>query len=334
MAAITILKGIKMQVDNPVQELNELEEADRLKNIPHVTIPRPAQVKRDRWIVAASLGLPFLGFIGAIALAGYSGFTTLDAILFVTMFVLTVIGIEVGYHRLLSHHAFETITPVRIFLAIFGCMALQGPVMYWVTSHRRHHVYSDEPQDPHSPYFEAEQSVGLLKGFWHSHIGWMFDRENSCPGRYGRDILKDSRLMTIDKYYFVWVFLGIMIPAILGGLLTWSFPGILHGFLWGGLARIFVLQQITYNINSFCHIVGNRPFVNKDKSTNNPWLSIPTFGASLHNNHHAFPSTAINGLEWWQIDPSAWVIRALEKLNLAWNLKIPTPEAIAAKKVK
>jgi stearoyl-CoA desaturase (delta-9 desaturase) len=323
---------VNSQVDN-VDNLDELETAERLSNIPHVTIPRPSQLNRERWIFAASIVLPCLGFIGAIALAFYSGITAVDGILFLSMFFLTVLGIEVGYHRLFSHHAFETVAPVRAFLAIAGCMALQGPVIYWVSNHRRHHIYSDQPTDPHSPYFHGDRPIGLLEGFWHSHIGWIFDPERTCPGRYGRDILKDPLIMTIDKYYFVWVFLGLLIPAILGGILTWTVAGILHGFLWGGMARMFLVQQGTYGINSFCHIWGDRPFQTREKSTNNLWLTIPTLGGSLHNAHHAFPNTAVNGFEWWELDPGAWFIRGLEKLNLIWNVKVPTPEMIEMKKV-
>lgn len=323
-----------MQIGDRVEDINELEAAQRLTNIPHFTIPRPSQLKRERGIFAASIALPFVGFLGAIALAWYSGMTAVDWILLLSMFFLTVLGIEVGYHRLFSHHAFETVAPIRAFLAIAGCMALQGPVIYWVSNHRRHHIYSDQPKDPHSPYFHGDRSIGLLEGLWHSHIGWIFDPERTCPGRYGRDILKDPLIMTIDKYYFIWVFLGLLIPAILGGLFTWSFAGILHGFLWGGMARMFLVQQGTYGINSFCHAFGDRPFATSEKSTNNLWLTIPTLGGSLHNTHHAFPNTAINGFEWWQLDPGAWFIRGLEKLNLAWNIKVPTPEMMAAKKVQ
>lgn len=321
------------QIKPPVNSLDVLEEAQKRSNIPHVTIPRPSQLKRERWIFAASIALPCLGFIGAIALGFYSGITALDWILFLSMFFLTVLGIEVGYHRLFSHHAFETVAPIRAFLAIAGCMALQGPVIYWVSNHRRHHIYSDQAQDPHSPYFQGSQPVELLRGLWHAHIGWIFDPERTSPGRYGRDILKDPLIMTIDKFYFVWVFLGLLIPAILGGIFSGSLAGILHGFLWGGMARMFLVQQGTYSINSLCHVFGNRPFTTPEKSTNNLWLTIPTLGGSLHNTHHAFPNTAINGFEWWQLDPGAWFIRGLEKLNLAWDIKMPTPEMIAAKKI-
>ena len=323
-----------MPVESPVETVNQLEEAQRLSKIPHVTIPRPSQLKRERLIFAASIAIPFVGFLGAIALAWYSGMTAIDWILFVSMFFLTVLGIETGYHRLFSHHAFETVAPIRAFLAIAGCMASQGPVIYWVSNHRRHHIYSDQLNDPHSPYFKGEKSVGFWQGFWHAHIGWIFDAERTCPGRYGRDILKDPLIMTIDKYYFVWLFLGLLIPTILAGVLTWSWEGLLHGFLWGGMARMFLVQQGTYGINSFCHVFGDRPFDTREKSTNNICLTIPTLGGSLHNTHHAFPNTAINGFQWWELDPSAWFVRGLEKLNLAWNIKVPTAELIAAKKVK
>ncbi|NER35043.1 MAG: hypothetical protein F6J93_13645 [Oscillatoria sp. SIO1A7] len=310
------------------------EEAKVKREIPHTIIPRPTQLKQERIIFGASTIVPFLGLILAIALTWYSGASMVDWGLFLGMAIISILGIEVGFHRLFSHGAFQTTEPVRAILAIAGCMALQGPVTYWASNHRRHHAYSDRLGDPHSPYVKNNESLGLLAGLWHSHIGWIFDSERTCPGRYGRDILKDAMLAKIDRHYFIWVLLGLAIPAILGGLLTWTWMGIFHGLVWGGLLRIFLVQQGTYAINSFCHAIGTRPFQSRDNSCNNLWLTLPTLGGSLHNTHHAFPNTAVNALFWWQIDPGAWFIRALEFLGLAWDIKVPSAEAILLRRRK
>ena len=318
-------------IESEVDDRATVTEAKGKREIPHITIPRPSQLKRERIIFGVSTFVPFLGLVLAIALTWYSGAPLVDWLLLSGMYAVTGLGVEVGFHRLISHGAFQTVRPVKVLLAIAGCMALQGPVVYWGSNHRRHHAHSDLPLDPHSPYVKGGQSFGLLAGLWHSHIGWIFDPERTCPGRYGRDLLQDTMLAKVDRLYFIWVLLGLAIPAILGGLLTWTWIGIIHGFVWGGLLRMFLVQHGTYSINSLCHVFGNRPFETRENSRNNLWLTFPTVGGSLHNTHHAFPNTAINGLSWWQIDPSAWFIRTLEILGLAWNITVPSAEAIAAK---
>ncbi|MEM9164317.1 MAG: acyl-CoA desaturase [Cyanobacteria bacterium P01_F01_bin.4] len=312
------------------QSASQIGGAKALGHIPHVSVPRLSRLRQERLIFLTALSTPFLGFLMALALTIYSGVTWVEIGLLVGMFLMTVLGIEVGYHRLFSHHAFQTVMPIRVLLAIAGAMALQGPVVYWVSNHRRHHVYSDQAQDPHSPH--CSDSDGRLEGFWHAHIGWIFSPERTCAGRYGRDLLNDPVIMRIDKLYFFWIILGLVLPAALGGALSASWFGIFKGFLWGGLGRIFLVQQGTYSINSLCHLLGSRPFSTHDKSCNNLWLTVPTLGGALHNNHHAFPTAAINTLEWWQIDPGGWFIRSIEGLGLAWNVKRPTAQMVEAKR--
>lgn len=308
----------------------KIYQATAPDKIPHISIPRPSQLRQERLILIAALIVPFLGFLMALAMAVYTGVTWAEIGLLTGMFLVTVLGIEVGYHRLFSHHAFQTVIPIRALLAIAGAMALQGPVIYWVSNHRRHHVYSDQPQDPHSPH--TNDGRGWLSRVWSAHIGWIFSPERTCAGRYGRDLLNDRIIMKIDRAYFFWVFLGFLLPTVLGGMLSMTWIGALKGFLWGGLGRIFLVQQGTYSVNSFCHMLGSRPFTTHDQSCNNLWLTLPTLGGALHNNHHAFPTTAINALEWWQIDPGGWFIRLLEKLGLAWNVRQPTAQMIEAKR--
>ncbi len=326
----------QVNVTNPFEApsvANKVSVNEVSADIPHTTTLRPSQLRREQKMFAASIALPFLGFMGAIAMAVSSGISRLDLALLGSFFLVTVLGIEVGYHRLFSHHSFVAAQPIRIFLAISGCMALQGPIVYWASNHRRHHAFSDQQNDPHSPHAHGTDKFVCLQDFWHAHIGWIFSPERTCPGRYGRDLLADPVIQIIDRFYLLWVGLGLLIPAVIGGLVGGGM-GSLHGFLWGGLARIFLVQQGTYSINSCCHYFGTRPFETEEKSTNNLWLALPTLGGSLHNTHHAFPSTAVNGFRWWHLDIAGWFIRALAGLGLAWRVKIPTAQMIEAKQKK
>jgi stearoyl-CoA desaturase (delta-9 desaturase) len=143
------------------------------------------------------------------------------------------------------------------------------------------------------------------------------------------DLLQDKLIFRINRLYFLWISLGLGVPALLGGLLTWSWKGALLAFIWAGLVRIFLVHHTTWSINSICHIYGRRPFQNRDQSANNFWMALLSFGEGWHNNHHAFPTSAWHGLKWWEIDISGYVIRALEKVGLAWNVKVPSAAMIA-----
>lgn len=278
---------------------------------------------------------PALGCLlaGGLLWHGYGG--PVEFTLAIVMYAATMIGIDVGYHRHFAHGAFKTTTPVRIMLAILGSMAFQGPVIWWVATHRRHHQVSDQPGDPHSPHAYDGRRFASLRGFLHAHVGWLFD--TACvrpPGwaRYAKDLYRDVSIFRIHMSYFSWLLLGLTLPAVLGGLLTWTWAGVGLGFLWGGLVRLFFSSNFSWAINSLCHTYGRRPFPSDhDQSTNNGWLAIPTFGESWHNNHHAFPSSAKFGLRWWQLDPGMWCIRALAMCGLAWDIKSPTARMIKAK---
>ncbi|MBE9128726.1 acyl-CoA desaturase [Coleofasciculus sp. LEGE 07092] len=275
--------------------------------------------------------IPFLGFVVAIALVGSSGIKPWQLGLLIAMYTLTLGGITVGFHRHFTHSAFRTNTPMRVILAILGSMAAQGSLLYWVSNHRRHHQYSDQPLDPHSPNLQGESLLGQLRGLFHAHMGWMFHHEFANPIIFAKDLIKDPIICAVNRLYFWWIVLGLVIPAIVGGLLTWTWMGVFQGFLWGGLVRIFLAHHATWSINSITHLYGTRPFDTREQSTNNSWLAIPTGGEAWHNNHHAFPNSALFGLKWWQIDWGGWVIRTLEFTGLVWDVKMPTVEAIKAK---
>ena len=243
------------------------------------------------------------------------------------MYFLTALGITVGFHRLFVHRSFETYTWVKFILAVLGSMAVQGPLLKWVAMHRRHHQYSDTPDDPHSPQHEGQGVLGLLRGFWHAHIGWFFQPDPPDLDHYVKD-LRASRTLRVASYLFpLWVVLGLVIPAVLGGVITLSWAGVWTGLIWGGLVRIFLVHHVTWSVNSACHLWGFRPYRSDDQSRNNFVFGILALGEGWHNTHHAFPTSARHGLRWWQIDVSYWVIRTLALLGLAWNLKLPTKQA-------
>jgi stearoyl-CoA desaturase (delta-9 desaturase) len=243
------------------------------------------------------------------------------------MYGITVIGIDVGLHRLVAHRAFQTTSAVRACLCILGSMAAQGPVLFWVAIHRRHHALSDQPGDPHSPHLEGDGLRGTLRGLWHAHTGWLFKHQLPRGAAYITDLINDRSMRKVSRLYFLWVALGLTIPAALGWWLHGTWWGALRGFVWGGLVRIFLVQHVTWSINSICHLFGTRPFANVDHSANNAWLALLSFGESWHNNHHAFPSAAFHGFRWWQIDVAGYVIRALGWIGLAWGIKKPPGRA-------
>jgi stearoyl-CoA desaturase (delta-9 desaturase) len=277
----------------------------------------------ERRIALAVVIIPTIGALAAILLLWREGLGQVALLSLVIMYSLGIIGIGVGYHRYFTHRGFQTKRPIRMMLAILGSMAAQGPVLYWVAIHRRHHTYSDLDGDPHSPNLQREQ-MGALHRFWHAHTGWLFVHEVTTWGHYIPDLLRDKTLFKINQLYFFWVFLGLAFPAIGAGLYTGTWMGALQGFLWGGLIRIFFGHHTTWSVNSICHLWGSRPFESRDMSRNNFWLALSSFGESWHNNHHAFPTSARHGLEWWQIDLSGLLIQGLKLSGLAWNVKVPT----------
>ena len=276
--------------------------------------------------------IPFLGSVVAIGLLWYSGIGPVEVGLLLGMYALTTLGIEVGFHRHFSHRAFQTTTPIRVILAILGAMAAQGGVIFWVAHHRRHHQCTDQAGDPHSPNLHGDGIWGRLRGLWHAQVGWLLEGEITTSSMFAKDLLRDPVIFKVNELQQIWVILGLVIPGVLGGILTGTWMGAFQGFLWGGLVRVFLGQHVINSTNSICHVYGGRPFISNDHSTNNIWLAIPSCGQSWHNNHHAFPNSAIAGLKWWQIDPGTWAIRALEFAGLAWKINVPTEEMIEAKK--
>ena len=278
---------------------------------------------------------PVVAFFVAIVLLWNKAVGWLDLGVMAALYILTGLGITVGYHRLLTHRAFQTAKPVQYAFAVFGSMSVQGPVLSWVADHRKHHAHTDEEGDPHSPHLAGRGFVGAVKGLWHAHVGWLFSlKDRAEPERYARDWLEDRGMRVIDRLFFFWLTLGIALPFAIGFAARGTIAGGLQCALWGGLVRIFVLHHVTFSINSVCHFFGRRSFATEDESRNVFWLAPLSFGESWHNNHHAFPRSAFHGLRWTQVDPGGLVIRGLEKLGLAWNVVRISAERQAEKSVR
>jgi stearoyl-CoA desaturase (delta-9 desaturase) len=275
----------------------------------------------------AGVFLPLLGFLVAIVLLWDAWVDWTSLAILVVMYVVSVMGVTLGFHRLLTHRSFATYRPVQYGLAILGSMAVQGPVMNWVADHRKHHAHTDQAGDPHTPHGHGGGFKGAVTGLWYAHMGWLFEHSGTTEHeRYARDLYEDRGMQLIHRTFPVWVALGIAIPAVAGLALAGTWRGAFEAALWGGPVRIFLAHHMTWSINSVCHFFGSRRFEVEDHSTNVFWLAPFSMGESWHHNHHTFPRSAFHGLKRWEIDPTGWVIRAMRRAKLAWNVVEITPE--------
>jgi|SRR5579884_463133 len=276
-------------------------------------------------VTLVAVVVPPLGLAAAIGLLWNVAFHWSDLAIMAAMYVVCAFGTTIGFHRYFTHKGFEARPAVKATLAILGCMTMQGPLTQWVTDHRKHHALSDQPGDPHSPHAGYDDSAwGAVKGFVHAHVGWMFTSLGMEQGReYGRDLYEDRMVRTIDRLYLLWVLATLGIPFGLGYALGGNWQRGVEAMLWGGLVRIFLYQHATFSVNSICHMFGRQAYRSRDEARNNWLVALLVFGEGWHNNHHAFPASARHGLDRFQIDVSWWVIRALEKLRLVWNVKVP-----------
>jgi stearoyl-CoA desaturase (delta-9 desaturase) len=304
------------------------------QGVPGVVSLGPSQARLQRIALLVLTIGPLAGFVAAITILWGRGISGIDLIVLLASYVATGLGVTVGYHRLLTHRSFRAPRPVRAFFAVAGSLAIEGSVISWVAAHRRHHAFADVEGDPHSPHLAEEEGLaGVLKGLWHAHVGWLFDEEKTSVERWAPDLLKDPVMRRIDRLFPVLAVITLVLPALVGFAFTGTLWGAITAFLWGGLARVFLLHHMTWSVNSICHYFGKRPFETTDQSTNNWPLALLSFGESWHNNHHAFPTSAIHGLGRWQLDPSGFVIRALERLGLARDVKLVTQEQVTSKTV-
>jgi len=310
-----VSEAIELPVANPAAELPPIDET-----------PKHASLA-VRLVTLITIIVPLLGVVAAPFFVWGWGFGWTDLGLLLGMYVLTSLGITVGFHRLFVHRSFEAYMWVKFFWAILGSMAMQGSLFQWVAVHRRHHQHSDTTEDPHSPQNKGKGVLGLLRGFWHAHIGWFFKADPPRLERYIADLSANRTLRAASRLFPLWVAVGFVIPAVLGGVITLSWGGVWTGLVWGGLVRLFLVHHVTWSVNSSCHLWGLHPYKCNDHSRNNFVFGILALGEGWHNNHHAFPTSARHGLRWWQIDVSYWVIRTMALLGLAWNLKLPSKQA-------
>lgn len=291
--------------------------------------PRAEQIALGIFIV-----VPLLALAAAIPLAWDRGLSGVDIVLAVVAYAVTGHGITVGYHRLFTHRAFRAPRWLRIALAIAGSMAIEGPVAHWVADHRRHHAFSDQEGDPHSPWRYGTSTRALLKGMLHAHVGWLFNSELTNPERFAPDLLADADLVRVSRLFPVWVAVSLLLPALIGGLWTMSWVGALVAFFWASLVRVALLHHVTWSINSICHSTGERPFATRDRSTNVWPLAILAMGENWHNYHHADPTSARHGVERGQLDSSAALIALFERLGWAREVRWPSAERIAARRAQ
>jgi stearoyl-CoA desaturase (Delta-9 desaturase) len=292
-----------------------------------------ANETRDRIITGTVTALPLIA-LGVAVWQCWNGLLQWhDVVVFAVTYVLTGLGVTVGFHRLLTHRAFKTKPVVRGVLSALGSAAVEGPVIAWVADHRKHHAFADKEGDPHSPHVDHGVGwSGALRGLLHAHMGWLFiHTQRGAKQRYAPDLIADPVVAFVNRTFVLWAVLGFVFPFALGVALGGTLTAGLTGMLWGGLVRMFLLHHMTYSINSICHFFGRRRFPTEDESRNVLWLSLLTFGESWHNNHHAFPTSAEHGMRRWELDPSALVIAALERLGLAWDVVRVSPERQARK---
>ena len=277
--------------------------------------------------------MPVLAVVAAVPLAWGRGIGPVDIVLSVLFYAIATHGITIGFHRLFTHGSFKANRALKIGLAVAGSLAIQGPVIRWVADHRKHHAHSDGAGDPHSPWAYGDSTWGLVRGLWHAHTGWLFDTEQTPIAKYAPDLAADPDLVVISRY-FGWIVAGsLLLPALLGGLLTWSWVGAVTAYFWASLVRIALVHHVTWSINSVCHVWGKRPFRARDRSGNVAWLAILSGGESWHNLHHSDPTCARHGVLRGQIDTSARIIELFEWFGWASDARWPKPERLAARRV-
>jgi len=312
------------------------------------TPARPADARRAlatipgtrRWARLEQVALfafvliPLLAVAAAVPVAWGWGIGWRDVVISAVFYAVAGHGITVGFHRYLTHGSFKARRPLRIALAVAGSLAIEGPATRWVADHRRHHAFSDVEGDPHSPWRYGETFGALCKGLWHAHIGWLFDLEQTNQQRFVPDLLADRDLVRISRAFPLWVVISLGAPALIGGLWSQSWTGAATAFFWASLVRVCLLHHVTWSINSICHTIGDRPFATRDKSANVWPLALLSMGESWHNLHHADPTAARHGVLRGQVDTSAEVIRGLEKLGWAYDVRWPSRERVESKRVR
>jgi stearoyl-CoA desaturase (delta-9 desaturase) len=305
-------------------------QADQLDQV-RGTLGGDLKSRKEQMALGVYIVLPFLAVAAAIPVAWGGWLNWTDVVLALVMYAVSGHGVTIGFHRLFTHKAFKPNRPLKIALAICGSLAIQGPVVQWVADHRKHHKFSDRDGDPHSPWRYGNDLKALTKGLLYAHMMWMFNPEQTPQRKYAPDMIKDRDLVRVSRQFPLWMAVSLLLPALVGGLVSMSWLGAFTAFFWASLVRVFLLQHVTWSINSICHTIGDRPFVSRDKSANVWWLAIPSMGESWHNLHHADPTCARHGVLKGQLDTSARVIWVLEKLGWIYDVRWPVRSRLDAK---
>ncbi|MFC0861914.1 acyl-CoA desaturase [Sphaerimonospora cavernae] len=291
------------------------------------------KTKAELIIFGVVVGAPILAVIAAVPFAWGWGLGWTDVAIALTFYVVSGLGVTVGFHRYFTHSSFKATRPMKLVLGIAGSLSLEMSVLDWVATHRKHHKFSDKDGDPHSPWRFGPGFKSLCKGLLYAHMGWLFETERTNRAKYAPDLMKDPDVMKLHKWFPKLAITSLVLPALLGGLLTWSWQGMVTAFFWGTVIRIGLLHHVTWSINSICHVFGEETFEVRDKSRNVWWLAIPSFGESWHNLHHSDPTCARHGVLKGQIDLSAGLIRWFEKAGWVHDVRWPNPERLAAKRL-
>jgi stearoyl-CoA desaturase (delta-9 desaturase) len=284
----------------------------------------------QRVLVGVFVAVPMLALLAAIPFAWGWGLGWHDIVIAAFFYWLSGWGVTVGYHRYFTHSSFKAKTGLRVALAVAGSLAMEGPVITWVSDHRRHHKYSDREGDPHSPWRYGDDAKALAKGLLWAHMLWLFDPNQTSQEKFSPDLLADRKIRIVDSLFGPLVAVTLLLPAVIGGLWGGSWHAAITAFFWAGLVRVTLLHHVTWSINSICHTFGDTDFKARDRSRNVSWLAIASFGESWHNLHHADPTCARHGALKGQIDSSARVIWIFEKLGWVYNVRWPDEARLAA----
>ena len=300
---------------------------DGTSAFPALGLPAPARTGRIVQLSVISLIVvgPFAGLAVAVWLLWGRGVGFADLGLAVFFYLLTGFGVTVGFHRCLTHRSFTARPALRVALAVAGSMSFQGDVIGWVSTHRRHHAFTDRPGDPHSPYRYGTGPAGQLRGLLHAHAGWLFSHDPTSAQTYAPDLLADPAMRAVSKAFPALCAVSLALPFGIG----WAIGGIrgaVLALLWAGLVRVFLLQHVTWSVNSLCHMLGTRPFTTRrhDRATNLWPLAVLSFGESWHNMHHSDPTCARHGVDRGQLDLSAELIRVFEHTGWATGVRWPS----------
>ncbi|MEV0584198.1 fatty acid desaturase [Nonomuraea sp. NPDC050310] len=289
--------------------------------------------KAELVVFGLVVGIPLIALAAAVPFAWGWGLTWTDVIIAFVFYIFSGLGVTVGFHRYFTHGSFKAKRPLKIALGIMGSLSLEMSVLDWVAVHRKHHKFSDKDGDPHSPWRFGTSFGALTKGLLYAHMGWLFEAERANREKYAPDLMKDPDIMKMHRAFLPIALFSILGPAIIGGLVTMSWWGAFTALFWASFVRIGLLHHVTWSINSICHVFGDEQFESRDKSRQVWILAIPSFGESWHNLHHAEPTSARHGALKGQFDISAELIRMFEKLGWAYNVRWPTAERLAAKRI-